>query len=196
MPDKCMLFKDNIRELSRDSRLTREVPFFSLGSREEDVIQMMQQGCKRGGGIAPAVMRGVRFLAVAVLCVVVASCATLKPDSPDEQKVKLVTERAAARWQAIIGKDFATAYEYLSPSSRTAVTPNGFRTVASRLDYRAAKVTGATCEGGTCRVKLMLSYNAAVATKGGETTPVNSINTPLEENWIIERGQLWYVWPL
>ncbi len=74
---------------------------------------MKQQGCKRGGGIAPAVMRGMRFLAVAVLGVVVASCATLKPDSPDEEKVKLVTERATARWQAIIGKDFATAYEYL-----------------------------------------------------------------------------------
>lgn len=156
---------------------------------------MKQQGCNRGGGIAPAVMRGMRFLAVAVLGVVVASCATLKPDSPDEEKVKLVTERAAARWQAIIGKDFATAYEYFSPSSRTAVTPAGFKTVASRLDYRAVKVTGATCEGGTCRVRLVLTYNASVATRG-ETIPVNSINTPLDENWIIEKGQLWYVWPL
>jgi len=157
---------------------------------------MMQQGCERGAGIAPAVMRGMRFMAVAVLVAAVASCATLKPDSPNEEKVKLVTERAAARWQAIIGKDFATAYEFMSPSSKTAVTPNGFRTVASRLDYRAAKVTGATCEGGTCRVKLVITYNASVATKGGETLPVNNINTPLDENWIIEKGQLWYVWPI
>jgi hypothetical protein len=157
---------------------------------------MMQQGCKRGGRIAPVVMRGMRFLAVAVVVAVVASCATLKPDSPNEEKVKLVTERATARWQAIIGKDFAAAYEFMSPSSKTAVTPNGFRTVASRIDYRAAKVTGATCEGGTCRVRLLLTYNAAVATKGGESIPMNSINTPLDENWIIEKGQLWYVWPL
>ena len=84
---------------------------------------MMQQGCKRGGGIAPAVMRGMRFLAVAVVVAVVASCATLKPDSPNEEKVKLVTERATARWQAIIGKDFAAAYEFMSPSSKAAVTP-------------------------------------------------------------------------
>jgi hypothetical protein len=196
MPDKCMLFKDNNRELSLDSRLTREVPFFSLGSSEEEVIQMMQQGFNRGGGIAPAMIDRMRFLAVAVVGVVVASCATLKPDSPDEEKVKLVSERAAARWQAIIGKDFATAYEYLSPASRTAVTPIGFKTVASRIDYRAVKVTGAACEGGTCRVKLMLTYNAAVATKGGETEPIKNITTPLEENWVIERGQLWYVWPI
>jgi hypothetical protein len=196
MPDKCMLFKDNIRELSRDSRLTREVPFFSLDLSEEDVIQMMQQGCNRGGGIVPAVMYGIRLLAVAVLGVVVASCATLKPDSPNEEKVKLVTERATARWQAIIGKDFATAYEYLSPASRTAVTPNGFKTVASRIDYQAAKVTGATCDGATCRVKLILTYNASIAIKGGDPASLNGINTPLEENWVIERGQLWYVWPI
>lgn len=156
---------------------------------------MKQQGCKRGGGIAPAVMRGMRFLAVAVVVAVVASCATLKPDSPNEEKVKLVTERATARWQAIIGKDFAAAYEFMSPSSKAAVTPAGFKTVASRLDYRAVKVNGATCEGGTCRVRLVLTYNASVAAKG-ESIPVNSINTPLDEIWIIEKGQIWYVWPL
>ena len=157
---------------------------------------MMQQGCKRGGGFAPAVMRGMRFLAVAVLAVAVASCATLKLDSPNEEKVKLVAERATARWQAIIGKDFATAYEYLSPASRTAVTPNGFRTVASRIDYQAAKVTGATCDGATCRVKLILTYNASIAIKGGDPAPLNGINTPLEENWVIDQGQVWYVWPI
>jgi hypothetical protein len=43
---------------------------------------------------------------------------------------------------------------------------------------------------------LILTYNAAAAIKGGETAPISGINTPLEENWVIERGQLWYVWPL
>ncbi len=76
------------------------------------------------------------------------------------------------------------------------MTPAGFKTVASRIDYRDAKVTGATCDGGTCRVKLILTYNAALAIKGGESAPMNSINTPLEENWVIDKGQIWYVWPI
>ena len=88
---------------------------------------------------APAVMCELQYLVVVVLAVLTAACATLTPDSPTEEKVKVVTERAAARWKAIIDKDFATAYDYLSPASRATVTPAGFRTVASRMNYRAAE---------------------------------------------------------
>jgi hypothetical protein len=221
MPDKCMLFTDNIAELSRDSRLTREVPFFSLDSHdcgigavarngrfcarsgtripavsEQDAIQMTQHGCKWGVMGAPRAVHAGQLLAVVVLAVLTASCATLQPDSPNEEKVKVVTERAAARWQAIIGKDFATAYEFMSPVTRATVTPAGFKTVASRIDYRSVKVTGATCDGGSCRVKLILTYNAGLPTKGSKTAPMNGINTPLEENWVIDKGQVWYVWPM
>ena len=159
-------------------------------------MQMMQQGCRRGSTQVPAMENLGRYLAVVVLAVLTAACATLRPDSPNEEKVKVVTERATARWNAIIGKDFASAYEYLSPASRAAVTPAGFKTVASRIDYRGVKVTGATCDGATCRVKLILTYNASAAIKGGETAAINGINTPLEENWVIDQGRIWYVWPI
>ena len=75
---------------------------------------MMQQGC-RGCRTCPGNELELRYLAVAVLALLTAACATLSPDSPKEEKVKVVTERATARWQAIIGKDFAAAYEYMSP---------------------------------------------------------------------------------
>ena len=88
---------------------------------------MMQQGCKRGVIGAPATVCVGRYLAVAVLAVLTAACATLGPNSPNEEKVKVVSERAAARWKAIIGKDFAAAYEYMSPTSRATVTPAGFK---------------------------------------------------------------------
>jgi hypothetical protein len=157
---------------------------------------MIRQGCKWGVNGAPAMIREGRYLAVVVLAVLTAACATLRPDSPNEEKVKVVTERAAARWQAIIGKDFASAYEYLSPASRATVTAAGFKTVASRIDYRAVEISGATCDAGTCRVKLILTFNASVAIQGGESAPVKGIHTPLEENWVIDKGQIWYVWPL
>lgn len=195
MPDKCLLCKDNITELSRDSRLTREVPFFNLDSYEQDVIQMMRQS-SRGGRRAPAISWEIRYLAVVVLALLTAACATLSPASPNEEKVKVVTARAAARWQAIIGKDFAAAYDYMSPATRATVTPAGFKTVASRIDYRNAKITGATCEGGTCKVQLILTYNAALTMRGGQSQPMNDINTPLEESWVIDKGQIWYVWPI
>ena len=157
---------------------------------------MMQQGFKRGGAIAPAMSWEIRYLAVVVLALLTAACATLSPASPNEEKVKVVTARAAARWQAIIGKDFAAAYDYMSPATRATVTPAGFKTVASRIDYRDVKITGATCEGGNCRVQLILTYNASLSLRDGQSAPMNNINTPLEENWVIDKGQMWYVWPI
>ena len=211
MPDKCMLFIDNIMELSRDSRLTREVPFFSLesydcgigavaeddrfsariGTRkpavsEQDAIQMMRQGFKRGVTGALATVCEVRYLAVVVLAVLTAACATLRPDSPNEEKVKVVTQRAEARWNAVIGKNFDAAYEYLSPSSRAALPLATFRAMASRIAYREIKVIAVSCEEQICRAKLMLTYDA-VGHKG--------VSTPFDEDWIIEKGQAWYVWP-
>ena len=199
MPDKCMLFKDNIGELSRASRLTREVPFFSLDPSEQDVIQMMQQGCKRGGRIAPAVMRGMRFLAVAVMVAVVASCATLKPDSPNEEKVKLVTERATARWQAIIGKDFAAAYAV--PVARVAVGGDARRDsgpVASRVELPGGQWSpGLRAKAETCRVRLSLTYNAAVAHQGRRVD--TDEQRPYAAGWSrgsSRRVSAWYVWPV
>jgi len=161
----------------------------------------MMQGCKRSAKRAPARMSAVQqYLAVAVLAVMTAACATLTPDSPTEEKVKVVTERATALWNAIIGKDFDAAYGYMSPATRATVTPAGFKTIASRIAYREAKVTGATCDAGTCRVKLLITYDAPAPIPTGiqrkDATMMRGIHTPLEENWVIEQGQVLYVWPL
>ena len=161
---------------------------------------MMQQRWAIGAARALALVYEGRYLAVAVLAVVAAACATLSPSSPAEEKVKVVTERATARWNAIIGKDFALAYGYMSPATRATVTQAGFKAVASRLDYRAARVTEAKCDAGTCRVKLLLTYDAptpkAIPVPGKDTTMMRGITTPLEENWVIDQGQVWYVWPI
>ena len=116
-----------------------------------------------------------------------AACATLGPTSPNEEKVKVVTERATARWKAIIGKDFAAAYEYMSPASRTTVTRAGFSTIASRLDYKDAKVNEVTCDAEICKVKLLITYDAKM---------MKGVHSPLEESWVIDKGQAWYVWLL
>ena len=148
---------------------------------------MMRQGCTRGLQRAPAVVIDGRYLAVVVLAVLTAACATLGPSSPKEEKVKVVSERAQARWKAIIGKDFASAYEYLSPKSRATVTPAGFKAVASRLAYKAAELKDVTCEAETCKVTFLITY---------DTKLMKDVHSPLEESWVIDGGQAWMVWPL
>ena len=48
---------------------------------------MMRQGCKRGLRHALAKVVDGRYLAVVVLAVLTAACATLGPSSPNEEKV-------------------------------------------------------------------------------------------------------------
>ena len=148
---------------------------------------MMRQGCKRGLRHALATVVDGRYLALVVLAVVTAACATLGPSSPNEEKVKVVSERAQARWKAIIGKDFDAAYGYLSPKSRATVTPAGFKAIASRLAYNAAELKDVTCEAETCKVTFRITYDARM---------MKDVHSPLEESWVIDGGQAWYVWLL
>ena len=54
-----------------------------------------------------------------VAAIVAAGCAAtgggLAPDSPAAMKEKVVAERANARWQALIERDYGKAYAYLQP---------------------------------------------------------------------------------
>ena len=148
---------------------------------------MMRQVRTWGGTRALANVVDGRYLAVVVLAVLTAACATLGPSSPNEEKVKVVSERAQARWKAIIGKDFAAAYEYLSPKSRATVTPAGFKAIASRLAYKAAELKDVTCEAETCKVTFLITYDAKL---------MKNVHSLLEESWVIDGGQAWMVWPL
>jgi hypothetical protein len=130
----------------------------------------------------------MRFPFVVLVSASVAACATLRADSPAEEKVKVVTERANARWQAIIRKDFDAAYEYLSPTSRQTVTRAGFKAIASRLQYKGVEIKEVACEAATCKVKLELTYDVPMRAQ------VQGVRTPLDESWVIDNGQAWYVW--
>jgi hypothetical protein len=127
----------------------------------------------------------LRYAVLALFALWMTSCTTLTANSSPEEKEKIVATRAEARWQAIISKDFDTAYGYLSPASRATVTRAGFKTVASRLAYRAAKVTRVNCDATVCKVAIDLTYDAPT---------MKGVRTPLQESWIIDKGQAWFVW--
>jgi hypothetical protein len=46
----------------------------------------------------------------------------------------------------------------------------------------------------------MITYDAPAPVptpiQGRNTLTMKGIQTPLEENWVIDQGQLWYVWPI
>jgi hypothetical protein len=136
--------------------------------------------------------RGSRAAAVALCLAVVlsaAGCATtggLTKDSSLEAKQAAVAARANARWQALIARDYKGAYAYLSPASREAVSLSGYRERIEAIEYRAVAIERVECEAEVCRVFLKLTYDFPPAKVRGAVTP-------LDENWIIDQGQAWFV---
>ncbi len=129
---------------------------------------------------------GVRESA-AVLLVALAGCASvggLSKDSSPEAKQAAVTERAKARWAAMIDGNLDQAYTFLSPASKGIVSLASFKQQA-RTGYREAKVEKVECDGATCKVKMFVTYDHRL---------MKGIGTPLEERWVIDEGQAWLVW--
>jgi len=125
----------------------------------------------------------------AIVALAACGCATapfggFSADSSNEKKSAAVRERAEARWQALIKDDIAAAYSYLSPTTRDVVSLDQYRGKLARGTFRDIKIDAVECEGELCKVRVRLTY---------DRPRLKGIVTPLEESWIIERGQFWYV---
>jgi hypothetical protein len=130
------------------------------------------------------------WLLCAVAGLAMAGCATtgggLAPGSPAELKEKVVAERANARWQALIKRDYNEAYAYFSPASRQSTSVGGYKAVIGAIQYKAATVEKVECTAETCKVQLKVTYDFPPG-------KVRGIVTPLDEDWIIDQGQAWFV---
>jgi hypothetical protein len=129
----------------------------------------------------------VAAVAVATLC---AGCGTtgggLTKDSPAALKEKVVAERANGRWQALIKRDYEAAYEYMSAASREATSLPRFAEKIKTIQYRAATIDRIECAAEVCKVTLSVTYDFPPAKARG-------VVTPLDESWIIDQGQAWFV---
>jgi len=114
-----------------------------------------------------------------------AACGDPRP--PEE----IVAERAQARWDALISREFETAWDYYTP---------GFREHTDSRDYdvemrgRAvvwtdAEVVSAECEEDRCEVSVQVAYripHAPAQLSGMESS------RRINETWIGIDRQWWY----
>ncbi len=109
----------------------------------------------------------------------------LSASSPAAEKEAAVRERADARWKALLAGDLDAAYAFLSPGSRE-VTPLVLYKVKVKVgSFREAKVDSVQCEAESCQVKIWLTYDHRV---------MKGVTTPVEETWVLDRGQFWFVY--
>jgi hypothetical protein len=131
---------------------------------------------------------GLGLIAIAAVlsgCAAVGSAPPVAATSPPEQKAAAVRDRVNGRWQALIAGDLERAYAFLSPASRQVTTLEQYKGRIKTGHFRAAKIDRVDCEAETCKVRLWLTYDHTV---------MKEITTPLEEAWVLENGQFWYVY--
>jgi hypothetical protein len=125
----------------------------------------------------------------ATLFAMLAGCATVAPTTDD-----IIAERAQARWDAVLAKDYATAYTYYSPGfrSKVSVTDLEIKLRLQRVRWVTAKYKDHTCSEDTCTVHVNITYQV--------NTPVPGVNTwsgfdLIEEQWVKTGGEWWYIPP-
>jgi hypothetical protein len=124
-----------------------------------------------------------------LIAVAVAACASmpsaLSKDSTAEAKRAVVSERINARWQALIKGDLDTAYTYMSAASQETMPLNVYKGKVKPGMWRSVKIESLQCEAEICKAKMALTYDHA---------RMKGIQTPFEEDWIIDKGTAWYVY--
>jgi hypothetical protein len=98
---------------------------------------------------------------------------------------QMVTDRAEARWQALIKGDLDTAYGYLSTGSKAATPLDAYKRKTGGLRWRRAEVQKVDCDGEICKVTLDLTY---------DMDKMKGIKTPIYESWIIENGSAGFIY--
>jgi hypothetical protein len=130
-------------------------------------------------------------LVVAAGALGVAGCAIVPPGGAPEAglteaaRVATVTKRAEERWTLLIKGDVKAAYAYLSPASRAVTSLERYEARTRTGNFREYKLDRVSCEAETCRVRLFLTFDHRV---------MQGVVTPIEETWVFEGGQAWFVY--
>jgi hypothetical protein len=133
--------------------------------------------------------RGLRTAALMSVLSVLTACATTAPRSQEA-----LVERAQARWDAILARDFDAAYALYSPGYRSATSRTDFEIElrSRRINWTSAAYREHSCDGEVCMVTFDIEYTAPRPVPGLDRWEGKSES---EDTWIRSSGEWWYVPP-
>jgi len=116
------------------------------------------------------------------------ACASTSTASRD----KAIEQRAQARWDALLAGDYATAWSYLSPGYRSALSVTDYEISmrTRRVQYTSAEYQSHTCEEAACTVQVMVGYRVVKPAQG---VPEWNSKSAVEERWIQLDGKWWFL---
>lgn len=129
--------------------------------------------------------RAAMVAAPLIAALALGGCAALDVGKTPE---RIVAERAAARWNAIIANDWQAAYEYATLGYRATNDVFAYRgsILSAVIRRQGIEVSDVECsQVDSCTATLLLSYQPV-------TPGFPSMNTRFTERWILDGGQ-WYI---
>lgn len=104
----------------------------------------------------------------------------VKVDAPQDA----VAKRAQSRWDALIKGDLDAAYGYLSPGMRSVMSLELYKAKIVPGRWKKAGVDSVACVQDRCDVSIKLEYGYRA---------IKSIETRLDEVWLQENDEWWFV---
>jgi hypothetical protein len=150
------------------------------------MIAMSQSAMNPRSRKGRPITRATGRAAVAILALLMAACA-----SPTKS-ASSVEARAQARWDALLARDYDTAYSLYSPGYRSAQSRVDFELAirSRRIAWTAADVQESHCEEDACTVVTNVGYRIGSPVPG---VPKWESEHRLEERWVRTKGQWWFV---
>lgn len=132
-----------------------------------------------------AAQRLGRWVVLSGVALVLSGCAgLLTPSTPEEQ----VRARADKRWGLMLKRDFAAAYDYLTPYNRASTPRESYvRQLGEGSSWLAYEVVGVTCEQQLCKSRVRLDVASPAPNKFG-----GKITTHIDEEWVLVDGEWWF----
>ena len=131
---------------------------------------------------APAVLS-------ATLATLLAGCAFAPPQTPEQA----VHQRAQARWQALLKRDFDKAWTYTTPKFRSEVQQGDYKIrFGEKPSWISADVVRVQCHAASCLARIHLTAHNIVPSFA---RAIPQISSYFDEAWVREDGQWWYEGP-
>lgn len=125
-----------------------------------------------------------RWLAACAVALQLGACAVIEKAEVEEAKAQ-VSERAQQRWDLVMKGQLDQAYEFLSPASRSTVSPAVHRKRNSGARWwRKLTLEKVDCRPDVCQVTMLLEY---------DLREFKGLTRKAEETWIKDGGNWWLV---
>ncbi len=142
----------------------------------------------------------IRWLAVAAASLLLAACAatdtrsdTAGASASASSSQETLKQRAKQRWDYLINKQAAKAWDYLTPGYRATTTREKYAADMNNrpVQWESATIIKTDCaQADNCEVFVSVGYQVRIPGAGG----VAHAFAPVQERWLLLHNQ-WYYLP-